>query len=212
MNIQFGFLGNGITVYTPDLEINRDYPIVAHISPYREISWYATRILPDRIHNWPEYVSFYRNIPTRVIDEIINFAITNDCEHFYTKPFQMPKEIQKRLKVLNHNEISHIELELFYAKESYDSSYKLRPRGYRMHAIPVHIKEEVLDGRTYEIKSWVSFTGFSDGILEVSRKTNKNLEEATKIFNSRLKEYIDAVIAKHNLEVDKEEYETLIKV
>ena len=123
----------------------------------------------------------------------------------------MPKEILKQIKVLNHNEISHIEIELFYAKESYDASYKLRPRGYRMHALPVHIKEETLNGHTFEIKSWVSFTGFSDIILEVSRKTKTNLEEATKIFNSKLKLYVDAVIARHNLEVDKEEYENLIK-
>lgn len=53
-SINFVHLGNGITIYRKDIEVNGDHPIVAHISADREITFYkdCDKYIGEKLKNY----------------------------------------------------------------------------------------------------------------------------------------------------------------
>lgn len=55
--LNFGYLGNGVTVWDSSREVNHDYPTVAHISYERRV-WYSKQVSPEarqRIEQFARY-------------------------------------------------------------------------------------------------------------------------------------------------------------
>ena len=67
---EFCHLGNGISVYTKDFEVNNDYPFIAHISVNRVVTYNKRQSkLPYKLRpNYKEWMS------KEVIDSIENYA------------------------------------------------------------------------------------------------------------------------------------------
>lgn len=72
---EFAYLGNGITVYTKDFEEQNDYPVIAHISTDRVITYFKRRLSNIPFQRRPTYKEF---MSEEVISKIENYANTEN--------------------------------------------------------------------------------------------------------------------------------------
>lgn len=72
---EFCHLGNGISIYTKDFEVNNDYPFIAHIDIDRNITYCK---IPDSNKSYSLRDNYKSVMSKKVIEEIEQYAKTQN--------------------------------------------------------------------------------------------------------------------------------------
>lgn len=80
-----------------------------------------------------------------------------------------------------------IKFSISYCKETYSyATYKQRPKGYYVNAVPVTIKQS----EGFSIEEFGAFTGFNDCLLECDRQSKKRFETSVLLLQTNMEAYI----------------------
>ena len=114
----------------------------------------------------------------------------------------MSDKLIRYYNVNNNPNVTHLKAEIYYSLGgmNYFTS-KVERRGYYMSIMPVERRNKY----GYMLESYVGFTGLKQCVLEVSRKSQKKMNEAINYFDQHILEFMNNHFSE--FDVDTENYE-----